>query len=60
MVVVAQFAECFDAAVAFEATARLARAVAATDSLDEANAALRTLGVRTELDKEADATLPPD
>ena len=43
----------FDAAVAFDATAVLARAVDGAGSLHEANEALRALGVRTELDWEA-------
>ena len=42
----------FDPAVAMEATAPLARAVYAAPSLEEANAALRDLGVRSELDWE--------
>jgi hypothetical protein len=38
--------------VAMEATAVLARAVDGADSLEEANDALRALGVRSELDWE--------
>jgi hypothetical protein len=45
----------FDAAVAMEASAPLARAVYDAGSLDEANETLRAMGVRTELDWEADA-----
>jgi hypothetical protein len=45
----------FDVEVAFAGVARLARAVADTASLQEANAALGRLGVRTELDRELDA-----
>jgi len=50
-----------DAEVAFEAAGPLARAVAGADSLDQANAALTRLGVRTELDleREAAAAQPP-
>lgn len=43
----------FDAAVAYDSTAVLARAVDAAGSLDAANEALRAMGVRTELDWEA-------
>jgi hypothetical protein len=42
----------FDPVVAMEATAPLARAVDGASSLDEANEALRALGVRSELDWE--------
>jgi hypothetical protein len=42
----------FDPVVAMEATAVLARAVDGADSLEEANDALRALGVRSELDWE--------
>jgi hypothetical protein len=45
----------FDAAIAMEATAPLARAVDGAASLDEANETLRAMGVRTELDWETDA-----
>lgn len=45
----------FDVEVAFAGLARLARAVAGARSLQEANAALGRLGVRTELDRELDA-----
>jgi hypothetical protein len=44
-----------DVAVAYAAAGDLARAVAGADSLAGANAALTALGVRTELDVEADA-----
>jgi hypothetical protein len=44
----------FDVTVAAEATAPLARAVHDAASLAEANEILRSLGVRTELDWEAD------
>ena len=42
-----------DAAVAYNATAVLARAVDGAESLQDANEALRAMGVRTELDWEA-------
>jgi hypothetical protein len=42
----------FDPAVAVRETAALARAVAAAESLDAAQAALESIGVRTELDIE--------
>jgi hypothetical protein len=45
----------YDATIAYEATAPLARAVADAASLDEANEVLRGLGVRSELDWETDA-----
>jgi hypothetical protein len=45
----------FDATVAMEATAPLARAVYDAESLDEANETLRAMGVRSELDWELDA-----
>jgi hypothetical protein len=45
----------YDATIAYEATAPLARAVADTASLEEANEVLRGLGVRSELDWETDA-----
>ena len=45
----------FDATVAYEVAAPLARAVADASSLDEANSVLRGLGVRSELDWELDA-----
>jgi hypothetical protein len=45
----------YDATVAYEATAPLARAVADAGSLAEANEVLRSLGVRSELDWESDA-----
>lgn len=45
----------FDAGVAIEATAPLARAVDGSGSLADANDALRALGVRSELDAERDA-----
>ena len=44
----------FDPAVALETTAPLARAVYEAGSLREANATLRSMGLRTELDWEAD------
>jgi hypothetical protein len=43
----------FDPAIAFEATAVLAQAVAGAESLDHANRILRERGVRTELDWES-------
>src|SRR4051794_31823426 len=45
----------YDVAIAYEATAPLARAVADAQSLGEANEILRSLGVRSELDWELDA-----
>jgi hypothetical protein len=45
----------YDATIAYEATAPLARAVADAESLEEANEVLRGLGVRSELDWEKDA-----
>jgi hypothetical protein len=45
----------YDATIAYEATAPLARAVADATSLGEANDVLRSLGVRSELDWETDA-----
>ncbi len=45
----------FDVGVAFSGVGRLARAVADATSLEQANAALGRLGVRTELDVERDA-----
>lgn len=45
----------FDASIAFHHTAPLARAVAAADTLEEANDALHELGVVTELDREIEA-----
>jgi hypothetical protein len=44
-----------DVPMAFAAAGDLARAVADAGTLDEANAALTAIGVRTELDLEADA-----
>jgi hypothetical protein len=44
----------FDVAVTVRVAGRLARAVAEASSLQEANAALTALGVRTELDLELD------
>jgi hypothetical protein len=49
----------FDAAVAMEATAPLARAVDGATSLAEANEILRGMGVRTELDWETEAAAGP-
>jgi hypothetical protein len=45
----------FDATIAYESSAPLARAVMDCGSLDEANEVLRGLGVRSELDWELDA-----
>jgi hypothetical protein len=45
----------FDVAVAYEKLGRLAQAVDPASNLEEANDALRALGVRTELDLERDA-----
>ena len=45
----------YDVTIAYEATAQLARAVADAESLAQANEVLRSLGVRSELDWEADA-----
>jgi len=45
----------FDVGAAFSGVGRLARAVAGAGSLQEANAALGRLGVRTELDVELEA-----
>ncbi len=45
----------FDVAVAYERLGRLAQAVDPASNLEEANDALRALGVRTELDLERDA-----
>jgi hypothetical protein len=45
----------FDATVAYEATAPLARAVYDAGSIGEANETMRALGVRSELDWELDA-----
>jgi hypothetical protein len=45
----------YDVTVAYEATAPLARALADTSSLVQANEVLRSLGVRSELDWEQDA-----
>ena len=44
-----------DPQIAFDRAGRLAQAVVDTQSLDEANAALTALNVRTELDLEIDA-----
>jgi hypothetical protein len=46
---------CFDPAVAIGSAARLARAVAAAASLEDAQQILTGLDVRTELDYERDA-----
>lgn len=48
----------FDAAIAYERVAPLARAVVDAGSLEEANASLNRLGVRTELDAELAAAAP--
>src|SRR5436190_12202183 len=45
----------FDVTIAYEASAPLARAVYDAGSLEEANAIMRELGVRSELDWELDA-----
>src|SRR3954447_15123998 len=45
----------YDATIAYEATASLARAVMDAASLEEANEIMRSLGVRSELDWETDA-----
>ena len=45
----------FDVTVAYEASAPLARAVYDAPGLEEANAIMRELGVRSELDWELDA-----
>jgi hypothetical protein len=45
----------FDVAVAYERLGRLAQAVEESSSVDEANEALHSLGVRTELDLEREA-----
>jgi hypothetical protein len=45
----------FDVTVAFEASAPLARAVYDAGSLEEANAIMRRMGVRSELDWEVEA-----
>lgn len=50
----------FDCAVAMEATAPLARAVDGAGSLHEANEVLRGLGVRSELDWEAERAAEGD
>jgi hypothetical protein len=50
---------CFDPAVAIASAARLARAVAEADSLEDAQGVLTALGVRTELDYERDAAAAP-
>lgn len=47
-----------DVAITYDGVARLARAVAQATSLEQANAALAALGVRTELDRELDPALP--
>jgi hypothetical protein len=47
-----------DVGLAYSAAGELARAVADTGSLREANAVLTALGVRTELDLESDAFTP--
>jgi hypothetical protein len=44
-----------DVEVTVRTVGRLARAVAETDTLNEANSALNALGLRTELDREIDA-----
>ena len=46
----------FDPAVALRTAARCAQAVASTASLEEANARLGSLGVRSELDYEREVT----
>ena len=48
-----------DVGVTYEVVGRLARAVADTASLEDANAALGSLGVYTELDLEIDAAAEP-
>lgn len=50
---------CFDPVVAIGSAARLAKAVADATSLDDAQAILTTLGVRTELDYEREAAAAP-
>jgi hypothetical protein len=45
----------YDVTVAYAGVARLARAVSDASSLEEANAALGQLGLRTELDRELEA-----
>jgi hypothetical protein len=47
-----------DVGLAYSAAGELARAVADAGSLQEANAALTALGVRTELDLEGDGAVP--
>jgi hypothetical protein len=50
---------CFDPAIAIRSAARLAKAVADADSLEDAQAILTALDVRTELDYERDAAAQP-
>jgi hypothetical protein len=45
----------FDATIAYESAAPLARAIMNAPSLDEANETLRAMGIRSELDWERDA-----
>ncbi len=49
-----------DVGATMRATGRLAQAVASATTLEQANAALNRLGVRTELDLESDAAAPDD